>query len=66
MPPVVSLIELFNHFTHIAKAKGDNSLIWEAPDLFDYQNVKERDAILKINRKLKDDPDTKVPPQFEV
>jgi hypothetical protein len=33
--------------------------------MFDHPNAKERDAIIKLNRKLKDNPDTIVPDQFE-
>lgn len=65
MPPVVSLIELFNHFTKMATAKGENALIWESPDMFDHPDAKERDAIIKLNRKLKENPDEFVPPKFE-
>lgn len=65
MPPVVSLIELFRHFSSIAQAKGENALIWEAPDMFDHPNAKERDAVIKLNRKLRDNPDTNIPSQFE-
>lgn len=65
MPPVVSLIELFHHFTSISQSKGENALIWEAPDMFDHPNARERDTIIKLNRKLRDNPNTIVPDQFE-
>lgn len=66
MPPVVAVIELFKHFTLMSQKRGENSLVWEAPDLFDHQDIKERDKIIDLNRKLKTDPDIWIPKEFEI